>query len=117
MASIYTAGGTGRETNYRRRISNHIAFGLVTFAMLQIFIVASHGGSLIANLAIILVIAASIPGAHTLERRWELLNGGGLPSAGLATRYRRDVLTIWMVDLLVPFLWIPLLSWVPFLGH
>lgn len=117
MASIYTAGVTRRGTNYRRRISNHIAFGLVTFAMLQIFVVASHGGLLLANLGVILVIAASIPGARSLERRWELLASGGLPSAGLATRYRRDVLTIWMVDLLVPFLWIPLLNWIPFLSY
>ena len=117
MASIYTAGMTGRETNYCRRISNHMAFGLVTFAMLQIFIVASNGGGLLANLGIILVIAIFIPGAHSMERRWERLARGGLPSAGLTTRYRKDVLKIWTVDLIVPFLWIPLLNGFAFLTH
>jgi hypothetical protein len=106
MASIFTSGATGSESHVRR-ISRHIASALVVFAVLQIFVVAMLGGSLLLHFGIIVSLGLFAVMGRALERRWTRLSAGNLPEAGLATRFRMDILTLWGLSLLAPMLWIP----------
>lgn len=95
------------RTTYAKRISSHLAAALVTFALLQIFIIAKTGGSLVLHLGIIVAIGFFAMAARALEHRWVMLDQGGLPAAGLALRFRRDLIQLWGVSLFGAMLWIP----------
>ncbi|NIJ15742.1 hypothetical protein [Sphingobium vermicomposti] len=89
-------------------MSTHLAAALVSFCLLQIFIVAKMGGSLVLHLGIIVAIGAFAIAARGLERRWEMLDVSGLSPRGLDVRFRRDVAQIWVVSIASGFLWIPI---------
>lgn len=88
-------------------MSTHLAAALVVFCLLQIFIVARMGGSLLLHLGIIVAIGGFAVAARGLERRWELLDGSGLSSHGLETRFRRDLVQLWSASIIGGLLWIP----------
>lgn len=93
---------------YAKRISTHLALALVAFCLLQIFIVARMGGSLVLHLGIIVAIGAFAVFARGLERRWEMLDFSGLSRHGLQVRFRRDIAQLWLVSIASGLLWIPI---------
>ncbi len=106
MATTLGNRGQGRA-GYAKRISSHLAAALVVFCLLQIFIVAKMGGSLVLHLGIIIAIGGYALAARGLERRWHMLEQGGLSQHGLALRFRRDLLQLWGASLIGALLWIP----------
>ncbi|KKW94170.1 hypothetical protein YP76_03950 [Sphingobium chungbukense] len=106
MATKWNDGAPHR-TGYARRMSSHLAAALVVFCLLQIFIVAKMGGSLLLHLGIIIAIGGFAIAARGLERRWEMLDQSGLSAHGLAVRFRRDLLQLWSASIMGGLLWIP----------
>ncbi|MEC3909864.1 hypothetical protein U5A82_05085 [Sphingobium sp. CR2-8] len=100
-------GNRAHGKGFAKRISTHLAAALVVFCLAQIFIVAKMGGSLILHLGIIVAIGGYAVAARGLERRWHMLEQGGLSTGGLALRFRRDVAQLWGASLLGALLWIP----------
>ncbi|WP_420143887.1 hypothetical protein [Sphingobium sp.] len=98
---------TYRRKAFAKRISSHLAAALVTFCLLQIAIVAKSGGSLILHLGVIIAIGGYAVAARGLERRWQMLEQGGLPESGLALRFRRDLAQLWAASIFGALLWIP----------
>lgn len=90
-----------------KRMSSHLAYALVVFAILQIFVVAMTGGSLLLHLGIIIAIAGFALAARQLERRWQALEQSAVPAPVLATRFRGDLLQLWAASLLSPLCWFP----------
>ena len=88
-------------------MSSHLAAALVVFCLLQIFIVAKMGGSLLLHLGIIIAIGGFAIAARGLERRWEMLDQSGLSAHGLTIRFRRDLLQLWSASIMGGLLWIP----------
>lgn len=113
MASIFpSSGGAGRTaTNWHRRMSNNLAAALVAFAGIQIAVistvVATGATTLLYHIGIAVLIAAVIPAARNMERRWEGLSRSELSHHGLTTRFRRDQVKLWTATLLLPMAWIP----------
>lgn len=107
MASLFQNRTSINAADYAKRMSSHLAVALVSFALLQIFVVARMGGSLLLHLGIIITIGLFALAARALERRWVMLSGSGLSDSGLATRFRVDLLQLWSTCLLGPVLWIP----------
>lgn len=97
----------GGRTGHARRMSSHLATALVVFCLLQIVIVAKMGGSLLLHLGVIIAIGGFALAARGLERRWEMLDQSGLPTQGLALRFRRDLLQLWSATIVGALLWIP----------
>ncbi len=104
MASIFA--GRANEHDLARRMSSHLAAALVIFALLQIFVVAKLGGSLLMHFGIVLAVGFYAAAARAMESRWKRLALSGLPDVGLTTRFRIDLLQVWGAVLLAPFLWI-----------
>ncbi|MDO7835976.1 hypothetical protein Q4610_13060 [Sphingobium sp. HBC34] len=98
---------THQRKSFAKRISTHLAAALVIFCLLQIGIVAKTGGSLVLHLGIIVAIGGYAIAARGLERRWQMLEQGGLSESGLALRFRRDIAQLWVASLVGAFLWIP----------
>lgn len=99
--------GATHRTGFARRMSTHLAAALVMFCLLQIFIVAKMGGSLLLHLGIIIAIGGFAVAARGLERRWDMLDQSGLSHHGLAVRFRRDLLQLWVASIGGGLLWIP----------
>jgi len=106
LATAFKQGAVARKS-YAKRISSHLAAALVAFCLLQIFIVAKTGGSLILHLGIIVAIGGFGMAARGLERRWQMLEQGGLSHGSLHLRFRRDVLQIWLAAIAGALMWIP----------
>lgn len=108
MATLFDNQAIGRHSaGFARRISSHLAAALFVFCLLQIFIVAKMGGSLVLHLGIIVAIGGFAIAARGLEHRWQLLDHSGLSDAGLRLRFRRDVTHLWAASLVGALLWIP----------
>lgn len=113
-------GDTGRRTDYQtashetdlsgwqRKISNHIAYALLAYTGLQIFVVmgaiGGHGMSMLPYLALIVLVAIVIPLARKLEKRWEIFLAADPAPAEIQSRYSFDRIKIWAFALGFPFL-------------
>ncbi|EZP68548.1 hypothetical protein BV96_04192 [Sphingomonas paucimobilis] len=106
MATLFE-GHAAQGAGYAKRMSTHLAAALVIFCLMQIFIVAKMGGSLVLHLGIIVAIGAFAIFARGLERRWEVLDFSALSRSSLNIRFRRDVAQLWLVSIASGLLWIP----------
>ena len=82
----HTGRNAGKETqgagrhglDWRRRMSDHIAYALLAYTGLQIFVtmtaLKSGTGSILPYFALVVLVAAIIPGCRMFERRWEGLS-------------------------------------------
>lgn len=109
MATILNnrAGEGHGKASFAKRISSHLAAALVLFCLLQIFIVAKMGGSLVLHLGVVVAIGGFAVAARGLERRWQMIEQAGRPRRELAARFRRDVAQLWVFSLIGALLWIP----------
>ncbi len=98
---------TARPIDWRKRMSDNIAYALLVYTGLQIFVTMgaldSKGGSLLPYLALILLVVAIIPACRSFERRWNRLDNAQAADPGLARFYRRDRLALWLMAIGLPF--------------
>lgn len=97
----------GRTADWRRRMSDTIAYALLVYTGLQIFVtmgaLKGEGMSLLPYLALVLLVAAIIPACRRFERRWNRLSDAQAADPALAGLYRRDRLAIWLLATGLPF--------------
>lgn len=93
--------------DWRRRMSDNIAYALLVYTALQIFItmgaLRSEGGSMLPYFALIVLVAAIIPACRRFERRWNRLTDEQAHDPALAGYYRRDQLRLWLIAIGLPF--------------
>ena len=96
-----------RPLDWRKKMSDHIAYALLVYTGLQIFVTmgALHakGGSLLPYFVLVLLVAAIIPACRRFERRWDRLDNVQAADPGLASFYRRDRLALWLLAIGLPF--------------
>jgi hypothetical protein len=96
-----------RLIDWRRKMSDNIAYALLVYTSLQIFVTmgALHGqgGSMLPYLALIILVGAIIPACRRFERRWNRLSDEQAADPGFARFYRRDRLTLWLLAIGLPF--------------
>ena len=96
-----------RPIDWRKRMSDTIAYALLVYTALQIFVtmgaLKSEGGSLLPYLALVILIAAIIPSCRRFERRWNRLNELQAADPGLVSRFRRDQIAVWVLAIGLPF--------------
>lgn len=92
--------------SWAQKMSNHIAYALLTYTGLQIFVgmaaIKGESRSILPYFALILLVAMVIPACRNFERRWERL-GDNLDSA-MSGLFRRDALLLWIAAIASPFL-------------
>ncbi|MCB2060674.1 MAG: hypothetical protein KDE21_09220 [Novosphingobium sp.] len=96
-----------RPVDWRRRMSDNIAYALLVYTALQIFVtmgaLKAEGMSLLPYLALVILVAAIIPACRRFERRWNRLNDEQAADPALASYYRRDRLALWLLAIGLPF--------------
>lgn len=90
-----------------RKMSDNIAYALLTYTGLQIFVtigaLKTKGTSLLPYLALIILVGAIIPACRRFERRWSILTAGRLDDPALAAYFRRDRMILWVFAIGLPF--------------
>lgn len=93
---------------WAQRISDHLAYGLLVYTGLQIFVTMKQlkeiDHSLLPYLALVVLVAAVIPGARAIEACWQAVPPGEQHDRAHAGRFARDRAVIWLVVVGLPFL-------------
>lgn len=97
-----------RGLDWRRRMSDHIAYGLLVYTGLQIFVTMGAldrgGESILPYFALVVLVAAIIPGCRLFEKRWDWLSDEQAANPELADRFKRDRNLVWLAAVGLPFL-------------
>jgi len=94
--------------DWRRRMSDHVAYALLIYTALQILVTmtalkSGHGGSILPYFALVVLVAAIIPGARWLDGRWSALDEVAASDPELANAFKRDRLALWLCAIGLPF--------------
>ena len=99
--------GNGKPLDWRKRMSDNIAYALLVYTGLQIFVTmgALHGegGSMLPYFALVLLVAAIIPACRRFERRWARLSDAQAADPEFVSFYRRDQRWLWAMAVGLPF--------------
>ena len=94
--------------DWRRKMSDNIAYALLVYTGLQIFVtmnaLKAEGGSLLPYLALIILVIAIIPSCRRFERRWNRLSDAQAHDMAFAPHFQRDRLMLWLIAIGLPFL-------------
>lgn len=98
-----------RKLDWRKRMSDNIAYALLVYTGLQIFVTVhalkSGAGtvSLLPYLALVVLVAAIIPACRMFESRWMRISDEAAADPALRPAYRRDQLLLWSLAIGLPF--------------
>ncbi len=95
-----------RPVDWRRKMSDNIAYALLVYTALQIFItmgaLRAESPSLLPYLALVILVGAIIPACRCFERRWDRLSDDLAADPALAAYFRRDRRTLWLLAIGLP---------------
>jgi hypothetical protein len=93
--------------DWRKRMSDHVAYALLVYTALQIGVTMSlvdHGqGSVLPYFALVLLVVAVIPCCRLFEQRWTELSDAQAHDLSLKGKFARDRLALWLCALGLPF--------------
>lgn len=105
--STFAQRGNTRPVDWRRKMSDHIAYALLVYTALQIFVtigaLKTPGTSLLPYFALIILVCAIIPACRRFERRWNRLDDVQASDPAMLPYYRRDRLALWLLAIGLPF--------------
>ena len=97
----------GTKLDWRRKMSDHVAYGLLVYTGLQIFVTMSAlkvgAGSILPYFALIVLVVGIIPGCRMFEKRWEGLSDSEAANPEYADRFKRDRMLVWLCAVGLPF--------------
>jgi len=98
---------TAKPVDWRKRMSDNIAYALLVYTGLQIFVtmgaLKGEHSSMLPYLALIVLVAAIIPSCRRFEKRWNRLTDEQAADPDMASYYRRDRRTLWLLAIGLPF--------------
>jgi len=98
---------TGKPLDWRRGMSDNVAYALLVYTALQIFVTvkAMSGGSAstLPYFALVVLIAAIIPACRAFEKRWVKIDDERASDPSLRSAYRRDQALLWLIAIGLPF--------------
>ena len=96
----------GRALDWRRRASDHVAYGLLIYTGMHIFVtltaLKSGGGSILPYMALVVLVAAIVPACWWIEKRWNGLSDAEAADPSFAPRFRREMFLLWLCALGLP---------------
>ena len=97
-----------RKLDWRKKISNHVAWGLLVYTGLNIFMtmgaLKTGQGSILPYFSLIVLVGAIIPACRWLEKKWEVLDDEAAADPALAPRFRKHVALAWVAAIGLPCL-------------
>ena len=106
-SSVEETGKRRKAIDWKRRMSDHVAYALLVYTGLQIFVtmgaLKGEHGSILPYFGLVLLVAAIIPACRLFEKRWERLAETDTPTEELAPLFTRDIATLWIAAIGLPF--------------
>ena len=95
-----------RSRDWRKAMSDHVAYALLVYTALQIFLTVkalSEGlSSILPYIALVVLVAAIIPACRWFEKRWTALSDEEAADEALAASFRRDTIGLWVMAITLP---------------
>lgn len=92
--------------DWRKAMSDHVAYGLLVYTALQIFLTIkalSEGtSSALPYLALIVLVAGIIPVCRWFEKRWADLDEAQAFDPAYAPAFKRDAMLLWSLAIGLP---------------
>ena len=108
QAAVWGKPAQDKPLDWRKRMSDNIAYALLVYTALQIFMTmgALHGkgGSILPYFALVVLVAAIIPACRRFERRWARLSDAQAADPEFVSFYRRDQRWLWAMAVGLPFM-------------
>ncbi|MFN6934086.1 MAG: hypothetical protein ACK4NZ_02915 [Tsuneonella sp.] len=96
-----------RKLDWRKRMSDNIAYALLVYTALQIFVTVgalkSGTASILPYLALVVLVAAIIPSCRMFEARWLRISDEAASDPDFKPAFRRDQLLLWTLAIGLPF--------------
>lgn len=96
-----------KPLDWRKKMSDNIAYALLVYTALQIFVtmgeLGTKSGSMLPYAALIILVAGIIPACRRFEARWKRLNDAQAADPEFVRYFRRDQLWLWLLALGLPF--------------
>ena len=106
--AVATQRRAGRKLDWRRKMSDNVAYALLVYTGLQIFVTMGQlnngSSSILPYFALILLVAAIIPGCRMFEKRWDSLSESEAANPELRDRFRRDQVFLWLSAISLPLI-------------
>ena len=97
---------TGRARDWGRSMSNHVAYALLVYTSLQIFLtvkaLSAGFSSILPYVALVILVAAIIPACRWFEKRWTSRSEDERADPALAGDFRRDTIGLWTLAIALP---------------
>ena len=92
--------------DWRKAMSDHVAYGLLVYTALQIFLTVkalSDGtSSTLPYLALVVLVAGIIPVCRWFEKRWINLDDASAFDPAFGPAFRRDAILLWSLAIGLP---------------
>lgn len=102
-----SAMGEGYALDWRKRMSDNVAYALVVYTALHIFLTVGAmkqtGMKSMALFALVVLVAAIIPACRAFERRWRDLPDAIAADPDMKPAFRRDQIALWLLAIGLPF--------------
>ncbi|WOE75239.1 hypothetical protein [Alterisphingorhabdus coralli] len=101
-------GAVSAKESWSHRMSNHIAYALLVYTGLQIFVVMAEmkgdSHSMLPYLGLVILIALVIPACRRFEKRWEHVdaNTGEEQQSEVSSLFLRDCTALWLCAIGLP---------------
>lgn len=99
---------TGGQRDLRSAMSDHVAYALLVYTGLQIFVTVQalkEGfSSILPYMSLFALVALIIPFCRFFERRWTRLDDEAAADPALLPKFRRDVILLWLLAIGFPLL-------------
>lgn len=100
------APSRSRPVDWRKKMSNNVAYGLLVYTGLQIFVtmheIQGSSASILPLFVLVVLVAAIIPLFRNFERRWEGLSDDQAHNMAYKAAFRRDQLRVWALAAILP---------------
>ena len=97
-----------RARDWRKAMSDHVAYALLVYTALQIFVtvkaIEAGSASILPYIALVVLVAGIIPACRWFEKRWSKLDDDQAADMALAGAFRRDTVFLWLGAIGLPFL-------------
>lgn len=95
-----------RARDWRKAMSDHVAYSLLVYTALQIFMtikaLSDGSSSALPYLALVVLVAGIIPVCRWFEKRWIDLDDASAFDPAFASAFRRDTMLLWSVAIGLP---------------
>ena len=106
LSNSQTTRSGERTRDWRKSMSDNVAWALVVYTILQIFLTVkalSEGtSSILPYFALVVLVAAIIPACRWFEKRWSDFSDAQAADMGYADAFRRDIIGLWALAILLP---------------